>query len=227
MGRYGFSRRMVWIIAVVTALGVAVLGGLATAAVSASRNSGGAGSSREYAGTALDVQPAADFRLADQNGERVALSDFRGKTVVLAFLDPRCTDVCPLTAQQFRAAAAGLGPRANNVAFLAVNVNRDAAGVADVAAATQQWGAGTLPNWHFLTGIEPELRPVWQAYHVAAGAGPKINKPDEQEHTDGVYIIDRDGNQRWYVSIPFLPEGGWDGPSLSQVLLVRLAQLGG
>ena len=40
--------------------------------------------------------PAPDFTLRDQDGKRVSLSDFRGRTVVLAFypldFSPTCTD---------------------------------------------------------------------------------------------------------------------------------------
>ncbi|MBI3760614.1 MAG: SCO family protein [Chloroflexi bacterium] len=48
-----------------------------------------------YKGTALDGL-AADFRLADQNGVEVALSDFRGQVVALSFMDSQCKEVCPL-----------------------------------------------------------------------------------------------------------------------------------
>ena len=44
---------------------------------------------RDYEGTSLDG-PAADFRLKDQNGATIALSDFRGRVVVLTFMDSQC-----------------------------------------------------------------------------------------------------------------------------------------
>ncbi|HEY2653450.1 MAG TPA: redoxin domain-containing protein, partial [Solirubrobacteraceae bacterium] len=47
-------------------------------------------------GTALS-QPAPDFTLTDQFGRSVSLRSFRGKVVILAFNDPVCTTVCPLT----------------------------------------------------------------------------------------------------------------------------------
>lgn len=50
-----------------------------------------------YEGARLDG-PAPEFRLTDQNGAAVSLSDFRGKVVVLSVLDPECTDVCPIYA---------------------------------------------------------------------------------------------------------------------------------
>lgn len=185
-------------------------------------------SDAEYLGTALDGTQAPDFRLADQHGRATRLADFRGKTVALAFLDPGCTDACPLTAFHYRLAAEKLGNRADSVAFLAVNVNKNAASVQEMAEATRKWGNAGMRNWHFLTGSEAELRPVWDAYQIVAEGGAKPDKPDEQLHTPGVFLIDAAGRKRWYVSIPFQggPDGtAWSGPALSEVLELRARQL--
>ena len=53
--------------------------------------------------------PAPAFHLVDQAGRPVSLSDLRGKTVALTFLDPVCTSDCPLIAQEFRDANSLLG----------------------------------------------------------------------------------------------------------------------
>ncbi len=39
-------------------------------------------------------KPAPDFTLADQDGNDVSLSDFRGRTVVLVFYPMDFSDVC-------------------------------------------------------------------------------------------------------------------------------------
>ena len=39
-------------------------------------------------------EPAPDFTLADQDGNDVSLSDFRGRTVVLVFYPMDFSDVC-------------------------------------------------------------------------------------------------------------------------------------
>jgi len=180
-----------------------------------------------YLGTELGMEDAPNFRLMDQRGEAVRLSDSRGKAVALAFLDPQCTDVCPLTATQFRLAAQALGDRATDAVFIAINVNIQAASLADVQDATERWGNGEMPNWYFLTGSPPELRPVWDAYHVATEAGPKSDKPNEQMHTPGVFLIDQAGRRRWYVSIPFAHAATdtWAGPPLDRVIETRFRQL--
>lgn len=173
-----------------------------------------------YEGTELE-EPAPDFQLVGQHGDSVSLSDFRGKVVLLAFLDPYCTDVCPLTASQFRQVGTALESNANSVVYLAVNTNPDANTVADAVAATEKWGMDDVATWHFLIGDVRELESVWDAYHVTAGA-PKPEKPGEVEHSPGLYVIDQQGQKRWYVSLPF-----WDAdlPPLHEVLLKHVRAL--
>ena len=42
---------------------------------------------------------APGFRLADQNGVPVSLAAYRGRPVILTFIDPLCRDYCPLEAK--------------------------------------------------------------------------------------------------------------------------------
>ena len=111
-----------------------------------------------YRGTQLNT-PSPDFRLHDHSGEPLALSELRGKVVVLTFFDSKCVDVCPMVSVYLRETDRMLGRDAERVVFLAVNVNARANSVADVAAATEQWLLGELTNWHFLTGSPEELEP--------------------------------------------------------------------
>lgn len=125
---------------------------------------GGVESAAADAGTLLDGAPAPALTLTDQFGQRVALSGFRGRAVVLAFVDSRCTTICPLTSATLREMQELLGPAATRVQLLAVNVNAAYNSVADV----RLWSAqhGMLHHWLFLTGSPSRLEAVWQAYHV-------------------------------------------------------------
>lgn len=177
--------------------------------------------SQTYEGTALDGA-APDFRLVDQNGVAVALSGLRGKVVVLAFLDPECTDVCPLTAIHFKSTQEALD-HTTDVVFVAVNASSKANSIQDVAQATEKWGMSQVHDWHFVTGAADDLEAVWTAYDVFAGS-PKPGKPREVEHTPGVFVIDKVGNKRWYISVPTGETGG-NGLALSHILTRRVRQL--
>ena len=158
---------------------------------------------QSYQGTELDGI-APDFRLIDQNGDFVSLSDFQGKIVVLTFMDSQCKDTCPITGAQFRQAYKGLDQNeAEQVVFLGVNVNVKANATADVLETTRAWHMDEIPSWHFLTGEAEVLEPVWKDYGVAALPGPDGSSIT---HTPGTFLIDPSGKKRWYISTPFSAE---------------------
>ena len=161
-------------------------------------------SASTYEGTEL-TGTAPDFRLMDQNGGFVNSSDFRGKVVVLTFMDSQCKDTCPITGAHFREAYGQLDQNeAKQVVFLGVNVNVEANAVADVLETTQTWHMDGIPSWHFLTGDAEVLMPVWIDYGVAAQPMPDGSAI---MHTPGVFIIDSSGQKRWYVSTVASGEG--------------------
>lgn len=161
-----------------------------------------AGSAASYEGTELGDR-APGFRLLDQNGATRSLEDFRGKVVVLTLLDPLCTDICPIYAYHYRLAYQALGHEAANVAFLAFNANDEKTSVEDMMAATRKWGVDEIPSWHFLTGSPDTLRAVWKAYSMMASGPPKADRPDEKQHSPSIYVIDRSGQRRWFLSTSF------------------------
>jgi protein SCO1 len=55
------------------------------------------------------VRPALGFTLTDQDGRTLALSALRSKVVVLEFMDPHCTDICPIVSQEYVDAYRDLG----------------------------------------------------------------------------------------------------------------------
>jgi protein SCO1 len=140
---------------------------------------------------------APGFTLTDQNGHRLSLASLRGKVVVLQFMDPHCTDICPLVSQEFVDAYHNLGAKASQVVFAAVNVNPYHTDVPSMAAFSRAHGLVTIPDWHFFTGPVPRLRPVWQGYHIAVSA-PNPNA--DVQHTSAVYFIDRQGRERYLAS---------------------------
>jgi protein SCO1/2 len=221
-GSDGPSRRLMLGAAVLLVPGALLAGAAWSEAGGEHASSSGPGA---YEGTALSG-PAPGFELTDQRSERLALSDLRGRVVVLAFLDPHCTDICPLTAAHFKRVHDVLGEDAARVALLAVNINPEANALEDVAAASEKWTIDGVPAWHFLTGTAEELEGVWRAYTVYGGS-PKAGKPGEVAHSPGVYVIDPAGEKRWYVSIPqdALLDEPWEGPTFDELLLRHVGEL--
>lgn len=146
--------------------------------------------------TDLDRTPAPDFTLTDQHGKKIALTDLRGKVIVLEFMDPKCTDICPIVSQEIVDANKDLGPKAADVVYLAVNVNQYHEAQQDVLQFSQEHGLDRLPNWHFLTGNTPQLQAVWKAYGIEVVPNPT----GDVEHSSFMYFIDRQGKERYLAN---------------------------
>jgi len=148
----------------------------------------------------VPVRDAPGFSLTDQGGHVVSLAGLRGRAVVLEFMDPHCTDICPIVSQEFIDAYRDLGTKAAQVVFLAVNVNRYHLRVADVAAFSSEQRLTQVPSWHFLTGTYPSLAAVWQDYEIAVEAP----SPDADVlHSSQMYFIDPQGRER-FVADPMV-----------------------
>jgi cytochrome oxidase Cu insertion factor (SCO1/SenC/PrrC family) len=145
----------------------------------------------------VPVTSAPGFTLTDQGGQAMSLASLRGRVVVLEFMDPHCTDICPIVSQEFTDAYRDLGESAPHVVFLAVNVNRYHLQVADVAAFSAEQRLTKVPAWHFLTGSYPGLRAVWQDYQIEVDApGPDA----DVIHSSQMYFIDPQGRERFLAN---------------------------
>ena len=141
-------------------------------------------------GTSLLGRPAPDFTLTDQFGQKVSLSQFRGKVVVLAFVDSECTTICPLTTQSMVDALKLLGPEAaKQVQLLGIDANPDAIKVADVK--TYSTAHDMLHSWHFLTGSLTQLKSMWKDYYIYTQI-----VQGQIDHTPALYIIDAQGKEQ-------------------------------
>lgn len=141
-------------------------------------------------GVSLD-RPAPNFTLTDQFGHSVSLDQFRGKTVILSFIDSRCTTVCPLTAVVLRNVRYDLGRYRSDVQLVAVNANPVANKISDV----YQWSKthNMLHEWEFLTGSDANLKSVWAHYYVDT----EVIHGDLIQHEPAVYVIGPHGHERW------------------------------
>lgn len=167
---------------------VCVLAGIGVVTAISMRSSGHPSPAGASAVLPLDV-PAPDFALTGQFGQPVTMQDFRGKTVVLAFVDSQCTTVCPLTTSTLTTATDELGANSSRVQLLGINTNPLAASVGDVHAYSA--AHDLLYRWSFLTGSTAQLSAVWAAYHVYAAA-----TSDGIEHDPAVIVIDPAGRER-------------------------------
>lgn len=145
----------------------------------------------------VPARPAPGFTLTDQDGRRLSMASLRGKEVVLTFMDPHCTDLCPIISREFIDAYHDLGAAASKVVFLAVNVNQYHGQVAAMAAYSREQGLESVPGWHFVTGPLPALKKIWSDYQIYVHAP---SPSADVVHTSLIYFIDQAGHERYVVA---------------------------
>lgn len=189
--------------AVLGLAGAAVVGGMIgvvlhlTLGTRTTRAAPGAPTLEGQAVWAAGRNAAPDFTLRDQWGQPVSLSGQRGRIVVLAFMDSRCRQVCPLEGRVLARAIDALPPDTKPT-LLVVSVNPWADTRSSAFAAGVHWGfAG---SWHWLFGTRSQLAKVWRGYRIYVK-----RTPADVIHSDAVYVIDRRGFERAGFLFPFLP----------------------
>jgi protein SCO1/2 len=146
-----------------------------------------------YHGWLLDSpKPAADFTLTSGAGERVSLSDFRGKLVLLYFGYTYCPDVCPTSMAAIAEAMRQLGARAEDVAVLMVTVDPER----DTPQRVGEYVAHFNPGFVGLSGTPEEIAAAATPlgiYYEKRDAGSSNYTVD---HTATITVIDREGRVR-------------------------------
>jgi cytochrome oxidase Cu insertion factor (SCO1/SenC/PrrC family) len=175
------------------ALAIVALGSVPMAAVSANRTADPI-IAEAIAGYSPPLQePAPDFALINQDGQPARLSSFRGKVVLLTFLDPVCTTDCTLMGQELLRAGQLLAADRSRVELVGVVINPVYYSQAVVRAYDQQEGLSALPNWEYLTGTPAQLEKVWKPYGVV---GESLPAGAMIAHNDIAYVIDQSGRIR-------------------------------
>jgi cytochrome oxidase Cu insertion factor (SCO1/SenC/PrrC family) len=152
---------------------------------------------------AAGARPAPDFALTDQAGMPISLSRFRGRPVILTFIDPLCRNLCPTEAKILERAEASF-PAARRPAIVAVSVNQWGNARRNLLVDMTKWKLTS--DWHWAVGSAAKLRAVWAAYQIAVQDSPKTVAGvtvHNISHTEGAFLIDPRGDQRALYLYPF------------------------
>jgi protein SCO1/2 len=176
----------------------------------------GGGSSRPSAGSihgvasskfsgSLASPPETEPPLALRNykGERVNITQYNGKAVLLTFLYTKCPDVCPLIASNLGVALNAMGPaKASKVQVIAVSV--DPRGDTPKAVAVFLRRHGVAGRMQYLIGSAHELARVWKAWGV--GSEQDVQNPELVNHTGLVYGLSAQGKVTTLYAANFTPQ---------------------
>jgi cytochrome oxidase Cu insertion factor (SCO1/SenC/PrrC family) len=155
-------------------------------------------------GWAAGTRRAPAFSLTDQDGKPVSVAAFRGRPVIVTFLDPLCRNLCPVEAKILGIVEASL-PSAERPVILSVSVNQWGNARPNLLVDMRKWHVGE--NWHWAVGPAPALRRVWAAYKIGVADAPKTIQGitvHNISHTEAAYVVDPQGYERALFVFPFL-----------------------
>ena len=140
-----------------------------------------------------DINPPIavnEFVLIDDKGEYVAMSQFGGQVVVVAFLFTRCPDICPVVSANLAFIAQELGDlHGTSVQIITVTVDP----WTDNSSVLGNYADVRGLSWPHLTGSVEDLEPVWMNFDVGLATYDTDN--------------DNDGVADGFDSCPDTPEG--------------------
>jgi protein SCO1/2 len=149
---------------------------------------------RPYSFHGLQYDPpqrAVDFALTNQDGERVRLSGYRGKLVLLFFGYTHCPDVCPTTFAIWKRAQNLLQSDAEQVRFVFISVDPERDTPERIKAHLSLFS----PSFIGLTGSLDEIEGVARSFgayfkkeDIGSAAGYSV------AHTALTLVIDPSGN---------------------------------
>ncbi len=127
---------------------------------------------------------APDFRLRDQDGRPIDMSQFRGEPVIVTFLYSHCKDTCPVEARLISSAVQELGKAVPVIAF-SVDPLHDTG--ASVHAFMREQKVTASIRW--VLGRPRQLAPIWKGYAVTP-------QTDNEEHMARIVLVDKRGYQK-------------------------------
>lgn len=146
---------------------------------------------------------ARDFALADHNGVRRTLADFRGKVVVVFFGFTQCPDVCPTTMADMAQVRKSLGPAGEQVQVIFVSVDPER----DTPRLLAQYVPGFDPSFIGLVGTPEEIAKTAKEFKVFyQRVDGKTPTSYSINHSAGSYVFDKKGQVRLFVKHQATPE---------------------
>ena len=152
------------------------------------------------------ARKAPDFALRDQSGRPISLRSLRGRPVVITFIDPVCRSHCPLEARVLNDASRRLSA-GSKPTIVAVSVNPWSQSRAILREDAAKWQL--VSQWRWALGDYKALAPVWQQYAIGVQVRTKTLggvTVHDVGHTEGAYVVDRDGWQRALFLWPYRAE---------------------
>ncbi len=129
------------------------------------------------------------LKFVDSRGNRVNLSDFRGKPLLISLVYTGCTDVCPAVIENLYPSVSIAQEALGQDSFTTITVGFDTKhDTPDRMRSFARAHGADLPNWLFLSGSQKAVQKLVEAvgFSIIPSAGGF-------DHTAQVSVVDADG----------------------------------
>ena len=133
--------------------------------------------------------------LTDHNGVRRALTDFRGKVVVIFFGFTQCPEACPTTMIELARVARDLGPDAARMQVLFVTVDPER----DTPAVLRHYVPAFQPTFLGLYGTADETARTAKEFKVYYQKQRLPGGGYTMDHSAGTFVFDPQGRLRLFA----------------------------
>jgi protein SCO1/2 len=144
------------------------------------------------AGMLTPVMPAPSLELSGSDGKPLALGNFRGKVVLVAFGFSNCGEVCPITLATLAGARRKLGASAADVQVVYVTVDPER----DTAAQMKKFLGNFDSTFIGGVGTRAQIDAAQKSWGISAVRNLNADGSYTIGHSSSIYLVDRAGGLR-------------------------------
>ena len=140
-----------------------------------------------------------DLQMTDQNGQRVSISDLKGKWTMLFFGYTFCPDICPTTLAELRQIKSELPKDVLSklqVVLVSVDPNRD------TPQQLKQYLGYFDPDFRGLTGSVDDIQKLANAVSIPFIPADTSKPNYTVDHSGNLALLGPDGSQRGFIRSP-------------------------
>jgi protein SCO1/2 len=140
-----------------------------------------------------------DLQMTDQNGQRVSISDLKGKWTMLFFGYTFCPDICPTTLAELRQIKSELPKDVLSkmqVVLVSVDPNRD------TPQQLKQYLGYFDPDFRGLTGSVDDVQKLANAVSIPFIPADTSKPNYTVDHSGNLALLGPDGSQRGFIRSP-------------------------
>ncbi len=142
--------------------------------------------------------PMPEFKLTNQDGQPVSLSDLKGRVVLVTAVYSTCTTTCPMMLTKIRTVLDQLSPKERQqVAVVAFSLNPES-DTRELRTMTSKIYGMKAPQFHFVSGVPAEVNALLDKLNVAR---TRDDKTGQIMHSNLFFLLDREGRIVYRLSL--------------------------